>query len=374
MLCHGAIVLLQTSALRLSTITQSRLNDISLAFRKVHIVLLIGTCKKAGSEGHDISSLAHQNSGPTCWSSLGHSVRIDFLCCTHAMLTGVESCTVDVEFGDRLQWARTPFRNDHRPVCSVLDINLAVFQSEKQSRWNFDEIALARSGGPLKAQLIQQVEKALDENPVRPIGFQAQYSPEAQWKYLVQHVKQTAVSRFQAPSKDVESTRTAALKKQALLSRAAFFAGFNRIEKISIGKIVFAGNSALIVRDGDSLRLAAQAWHIVARLATVSRKHKAACRLALCGRQLVLLARISEAWKSGQMNCMWQSARQLAGRNIGPKQKRFDIVASSNPSLADWTSFVKTSGTSGGYDATVDEHWQSFDDAFVELQVSILLG
>lgn len=112
------------------------------------------------------------------WSTAGHTSRINFVCGTAVLLTEVKQCYVGLPLGDKSQVVRSPNLADHRPVVVELRILLKYVGKPKIDRWDFDRIAEARAGGPLKQQLVEKIEAALAAELDVVFALETVISPE----------------------------------------------------------------------------------------------------------------------------------------------------------------------------------------------------
>ena len=74
------------------------------------------------------------------------------------------------------------------------------------------------------------------------------------------------------------------------------------------------------------------------------------------------------AWHRRDLHHVWKVARQLSGRRVGPKRRRYDAAKSVRPSAAEWVSFLQQDGSAGGCSA-VEVDWNHVVDASKTAQV-----
>ena len=64
------------------------------------------------------------------------------------------------------------------------------------------------------------------------------------------------------------------------------------------------------------------------------------------------LAVFNDAWQRRDFAEMWQTARFLSGRNLGPKKRVYNKPVAARPSIADWTEHLALPAKDGGWLAT----------------------
>jgi len=77
------------------------------------------------------------------------------------------------------------------------------------------------------------------------------------------------------------------------------------------------------------------------------------------------------AWGQRDLHQVWKTARQLSGKPIGPKRRRYDAAKSAWPEKAEWVAFLQQSGPAGGCSA-VELDVDSFEVVEDEASVPVM--
>eukprot|EP00434_Breviolum_minutum_P031879 symbB.v1.2.028194.t1/scaffold2897.1/size67685/5 len=101
----------------------------------------------------------------------------------------------------------------------------------------------------------------------------------------------------------------------------------------------------------EDLRVLLQRWNVLTKFRITRRQHDQLCARDRLSRDMALVDEFTGYWQKRQMANVWRTARQLSGKALGPKRRRFDVPLCSQPSKHDWEHFFSQDGPSGGCSA-----------------------
>lgn len=294
------------------------------------------------------------NAGPTYFGIVaGYTSRIDHICLPSCLLGRVQRCCVWHKTGDNLQLVAAPGKRDHRPLQVVVDHTLALAAppaTHDAPHWDTDRLMRGVLWGENRTRFVKQLEAKCDKL-LHSFEWQqaaAAAAPDDSWNLLRDLVLQEARPHFQkqrAHQTDRPADTAAALQYQHEC-------------KLQVQRLARprrrSWNSADV-----SLQQVAELLHHWGALARYYRAQRVAKRLTTRDKRNMLCRQVAQfeaGWTMCNFRQLWQSARQLSGRRVGPKQRRFDRPRSCQPSIQDWCDYTLQPGPQGGCEAQATRH------------------
>ena len=279
--------------------------------------------------------------GHTWRGSMGISSRIDYVLLPTA--THIHSCRILHNSARELQVIPAPGWRDHKPVQVVFHHALGYVGVDQTEpiRWDRDAMAQCLMYGTNRGEFVTAVEAACSE----PHMLSPSTSVDQKWHRLNGTITKIAQRFFhqtnQVHRKHPQDTQDAFHNMVAARTQLVKQPE-HRIFRLDPG----SGSPM-----HEDLRVLLQRWNVLTKFRITRRQHDQLCARDRLSRDMALVDEFTGYWQKRQMANVWRTARQLSGKALGPKRRRFDVPLCSQPSKHDWEHFFSQDGPSGGCSA-----------------------
>lgn len=279
--------------------------------------------------------------GHTWRGSMGISSRIDYVLLPTA--THIRSCRILHDSARELQVIPAPGWRDHKPVQVVFHHALGYVGVDQTEpiRWDRDAIAQSLMYGTDRVDFVTAVEAACSE----PHMLSPSTSVDQKWHRLNGTITKIAQRFFHQnnkvhrkhPQDTQDAFNTMVAARTQLVKQPE-----HRIFQLDPG----SGSPM-----HEDLQVLLQRWNLLTKFRIARRQHDQLCARDRLSRDMALVDEFTDYWQKRQMANVWRTARQLSGKALGPKRRRFDVPLCSQPSKHDWEHFFAQDGPSGGCSA-----------------------
>ena len=279
--------------------------------------------------------------GHTWRGSMGISSRIDYVLLPTA--THIHSCRILHNSARELQVIPAPGWRDHKPVQVVFHHALGYVGVDQTEpiRWDRDAMAQCLMYGTDRGEFVTAVEAACSE----PHMLSPTTSVDQKWHRLNGTITKIAQRFFHQtnwvhrkhPQDTQDAFHTMVAARTQLVKQPE-----HRIFGLDPG----SGSPM-----HEDLRVLLQRWNVLTKFRITRRQHDQLCARDRLSRDMALVDEFTGYWQKRQMANVWRTARQLSGKALGPKRRRFDVPLCSQPSKQDWEHFFSQDGPSGGCSA-----------------------
>ncbi|CAE8582344.1 unnamed protein product [Polarella glacialis] len=266
------------------------------------------------------------DTGPTYYSPGGNTSRIDYICLPQSSRADVVSCRVWRATGQELQARRSARLCDHCPV--VVKINTHPFQpspDSKRDRWAFP----ASQGAVREFQ--KEVQQVRSQPEVRNQFYRDLQTGDTMqtWMHLQETVQPIAKQHFttqqQQPTWITDEVRQA----------------------FRITRLICAQLRA--IRPSGNIRYdILQAWWTATVLAQADDRAKRIHRRVVRDRVTDIVKQLNRKKVFANLTDAWRLIRDLAGRELGPKNRVRGSVLQTLPSAEEWLQTCEQPGSQGG--------------------------
>eukprot|EP00971_Amphidinium_carterae_P061491 1217141-Amphidinium_carterae.1 len=295
-----------------------------------------------------VNTQVDRGSGPTFFGHSGSCSRIDYICLPCGLLRNVTRCERWLSLGVKLQLASCHELRDHVPLMVSWMQPLPGHHCAPPGHYRFDTTA-ARTALHLKAQhfaFLRQVEDRLPVEAVHECCDQGDV--DTAWELLQRTVGTVACELFPLPAKAHKHAYSAdilAMGEQLKTRRIGYFA---LVQAYRAGLGVHR-----TVGDFEHTRALLACWR---ELASVQRLSRTVLRARKRHRRILnedMASRVDQCVLHGDWKRAWQLARVVAGTGLGPKRRRYDVVARDVPTAEEWHAHLSLPGPLGGCSATL---------------------
>ena len=301
-----------------------------------------------------------------------HVTRIDYICVPESCLQKVSRCHVQYMAADSLQLICDCARRDHVPLQIEIDLQLefAGVAANTRKTWDAEPLVLDALVGKRREALFNAVDRQLETHVgTSTILADKPCNPDILWTKVATAL-QAATEEIYPPKQRKHSDRPLDTQdaNETMLQKRAQLVSF-RPKMLGNGRFRFDCGSPF-----TSNRLCKIFCWYGARDVNIDR-HGRRWMTAQKGTQKPDKSRnstnFSFAWGQRDLHQAWKTARQLSGKPIGPKRRRYDAAKSAWPEKAEWVAFLQQSGPAGGCSA-VELDVDSFEVVEDEASVPVM--
>ncbi|CAE8639588.1 unnamed protein product [Polarella glacialis] len=283
------------------------------------------------------------DTGPSYYSPGGATSRIDYICVPQSSRADVTSCRVWRATGHELQLARTAKLCDHCPV--VMKVQTHRFQPSPDSRRN-------RWALPATPDAIREFQREVQQARSLP-EIRSQFCSDLQtgntmqtWMHMQATILPIAEQHFSTQLQQHTTWLTDEVREAYRITR------------------VICEQLRSIRPSGEICRDILQAWWIKTVLAQADDRAKRIHRKAIREKVHDIVQQLNRPKVFANLTDTWRLIRDLAGRELGPKNRVRGSVLQYSPSADEWLRACERPGMQGGCAAQklqffdLPFHWQ----------------
>ena len=275
--------------------------------------------------------------GHTWRGTMGITSRIDYV----VLPAAIRVCSSRIlhKSARELQVIPAPGWRDHKPVQTIFRHVLGYSDAPvfHKTTWDRDALVQCVLYGRRRPEFLQAVENACAVST----DF---LEPDHQWATLHKAVEKVSCQFFsqtrQKTKMHPQDTEDAFLDMVSARSKLVA-----QPQHCLFG----LGSGSPMHQD---LQILLQRWRLVARFRRARSRHDKLCKRDRVASDMLLVTEFMQSWKKRQMANVWQIARRLSGKALGPKRRRFDVPLREQPSRQEWEDFFAQTGPDGGCVAT----------------------
>ena len=288
--------------------------------------------------------------GHTWRGNMGTTSRIDYVVLPQSLFANVSCCRLLHRSAAKLQCIGAPGWRDHKPVQVIFQHTLA-YQSTcdcslEHVAWDKDRLVRDLLYGDRRESFLREVEMRCMDSAWDSVNVN---DPNTAWAKLNQTVYEAAKTCY---------VRKAAVQRERRCDTVLAFermvdARTEMVQAPPARRIFQLGSGAPMFED---MRVMLERWRLVACYWRRRREHDKLCRRDRLQRDMSMVHEFSYYYRTRQMSNMWQLARRLSGKSLGPKRRRYDKPIREQPDKAAWGTFMAQSGPDGGCQAVVTSY------------------